>query len=253
MNCEEVANSIARFIKDEVTSAGLENGVIGLSGGIDSSVVASLATKALGREHLFALIMPYKTSSKENIEDAQQLADSLAIHSRIIDITTIADTYFSSFSNADVMRKGNIMARLRMAILYDHAAFHKALVVGTGNKTEIFLGYFTKYGDGGVDIEPIGDLYKKEVRELANFLHLSKTIIEKQPTADLWTGQTDEAELGLTYDNADEILSLLVDKKYGHREICALGYDKEDIERVISLFKSTGHKRTVPKIPKIIR
>ncbi|MGA1867414.1 MAG: NAD+ synthase [bacterium] len=253
MDCQKTEEIIISFIRDEVRSAGLENAVVGLSGGIDSSVVATLAIKALGKDHVYALIMPSKTSSAQNIEDARQLAESSAVASHVFDLTEMADAYFKYFPNADPIRKGNMMARLRMALLYDQAALHKALVMGTGNKTEIFLGYFTKYGDGGVDIEPIGDLYKKEVKELAGFLNLPRKIIEKKPTADLWVGQTDEGELGLSYNSADAILSFLVDKKYEPQKILSLGYNTEEIERVTSMLTRSEHKRIIPKIPKIVR
>ncbi|HUT44437.1 MAG TPA: NAD(+) synthase, partial [Desulfobacterales bacterium] len=139
-----------------------------------------------------------------------------------------------------------LMARCRMSILYDQAALHKALVLGTGNKTELYLGYFTKYGDGGVDVEPIGNLYKAEVRELAHYLNIPEKIILKTPTADLWEGQTDESEMGLTYNEADEILSLLIDKKYELSQIISQGYSKKSVERVMALIENSHHKRNLP-------
>lgn len=247
MDCEHEKKQITAFIKKTVKVANKEKVVIGLSGGIDSSLVATLAVEALGHNYVHGVIMPYKTSSEENVTDAINLSHKLGIEVSMVNITNIVDAY-SSFLIQEVSqkRKGNIMSRVRMSILYDYADVHNALVIGTTNYTELLLGYFTKYGDGGVDFEPIADLYKREVVELARYLGVNERIIEKKPTADLWVGQTDEGELGMTYKEMDEILSYLNRGVIGENEAYLKNYSKEQVDRVKFMILNSEHKRNTP-------
>ncbi|MFH1423242.1 MAG: NAD+ synthase, partial [Planctomycetota bacterium] len=222
--------------------------VVGLSGGVDSAVVAALCVRAISNGNVIGLIMPYKTSSSDSITDAKKLASVLEIKTIKIDITPMIDAYFTTHRKADNTRRGNKMARERMAVLYDYSKVKNAVVVGTGNKTEYLLGYFTMFGDGAYAINPIGSLYKTEAWQLAEYLKIPKKIINKKPSADLWQGQTDEAELGLTYKEADKILYLLVDKKKTKKNLLSLGFDADSIDLTIRKIKSTEFKRCPPKI-----
>jgi NAD+ synthase len=251
IDCEDITNQCAQFIRDEVARARVSGAVLGLSGGVDSAVVATLCVKALSPRHVTALIMPYKTSSPNSISDAEDLSSKLGIETRKVEITPMIDAYFAASAerrNADIIRRGNKMARERMAILYDHSRVLNALVVGTGNKTEYLLGYFTLFGDGAYAINPIGDLYKTETWQLAKYLGVPQKIIQKEPSADLWKGQTDEGELGLTYKEADKILYLIYDHGKNEEELIAAGFSAEMIGRVIAKIASTEFKRRPPKI-----
>lgn len=249
INPEEVEKGIIKFIREELSKTPFRKGIIGLSGGLDSAVVAYLTTRAIGSENLLALILPFQTTSLRNIADGKMVVKKLSIACRTIDITPMLKVYFKNFSRADRIRLGNKISRERMSILYDIAKKERALVIGTSNRTELLLGYFTKYGDAGVDIEPLGSLYKSQVRQLAEQLNIPRKIIEKVPSADLWKGQTDEGELGLTYSEMDEILYFLVDRRYKKNKISKLGYPKKKIEKIESLFKNSSHKRNLSPIP----
>src|SRR5690606_277116 len=194
------------FIADQIAKAGMKRAVIGLSGGLDSAVSAYLTAEALGPENLLAIRMPYKTSSPDSLNDADAVIKALGLPSMTIPITEMADPLFARFPDMSERRKGNVMARLRMTILYDQSVPWGGLVMGTSNKTELLLGYSTIYGDSGVALQPIGDLYKTQVRELAAALGVPEQIIKKPPSADLWQGQTDEGELGFTYAEVDQLL-----------------------------------------------
>lgn len=251
INTEEVKEKIVDFIRPQVKGAGLSRAVVGLSGGLDSTIVAYLAKEALGRENVYGVILPYKTTSKEDVEDAKEIIKTLGMNPVEIEITPVVDSLLTSLKDADKVRKGNIMARARMIVLYDQAAKYKALVLGTSNKTELLLGYFTKYGDGGVDLEPLGDLYKTQVRQLAKDLGIPKKIIKKVPTAGLWPGQTDEGELGFTYEEVDRLLYHMIDEKKTDEELIELGFKKEFIEKVRGKIKNTEHKRKPAPIIKL--
>jgi NAD+ synthase len=201
------------FIHSEITRAGFSKAVLGLSGGLDSSLACYLAAEALGPENVLAVRMPYKSSSP--IDGAYRAGhQALGVQSLDVEITAMVNPLFDRFPDANKTRRGNAMARARMIVLYDQSEAFRGLVVGTGNKTEILLGYTTLYGDSASAINPLGDLYKTQVRQLARALGVPQVIIEKAPSADLWTGQTDEGELGFTYQRVDQLLNLLVDERY---------------------------------------
>ena len=241
--------SILKFIRDYTAQAGYTQVVVGVSGGLDSAVVATLAVKALGSQNVKGLILPYKTSSKENVIDAKGLSEQLGIIHKIIEISSIVDSYFDNVApSANTMRRGNYMARIRMTVLYDHSASIPALVIGTGNKSELLTGYTTQYGDNACAFEPIGHLYKTEVRLLAHQIGVPKPIIEKKPTADLWYGQTDEGELGMSYDMLDDILRKLIDEKIECDQLIDRGYNPTSVKRVCALFRNSSFKRSLPPI-----
>jgi len=223
LNCDILRRVLAGFIVNEVRKAGFSRVVVGLSGGVDSSLSAFLGAEALGAENVWALLMPYRTSSPESQEHAELVVKQLGIQSDVIEITPMVDAYFERFPEADQVRRGNKMARERMTILFDHSAKLKALVLGTSNKTELLLGYGTLYGDMASAINPLGDLYKTQVRQLARHMGVPEVIVQKKPSADLWAGQTDEAELGFSYREVDELLYLMVDLRYSREELTAAG------------------------------
>lgn len=241
---------LTRFISKEIGRVGLKNAIVGLSGGVDSSLVAYLCVKAMGPERVFALTMPYKTSSKESLDHANLVADGLGMNLITLDITPSIDSYFKDFPDADKNRRGNKMARERMSILYDHSAFREGLVVGTSNKTELLLGYGTIYGDMASAINPVGDLYKTQVKQLAEAVGVPKVIIEKPPTADLWVDQLDESELGFTYDQADEILFYLVDQRRP-REWLHKRFDEKLVDKIYDMIRRSQYKRRPPLIAKL--
>src|SRR5713226_2168512 len=214
---------LTAFIANEVRKVSMERVVVGLSGGVDSALSAFLAAKALGPEKVLALKMPYKTSSKESLEHADLVIAATGIQSLTVDISPQIDAYFARFPDADNMRRGNKMARERMTVLYDHSARWQALVLGTSNKTELLLGYGTLHGDMASAVNPIGDLYKTQVWALAAEVGVPEEIITKKPSADLFVGQTDEADLGFSYKQVDELLFLMVDRRYAPDDLIALG------------------------------
>ncbi len=242
----EITEKLVEFLSNNLQNTGLSVFVVGLSGGLDSAVSATLAAKSVGADKVVANIMPYKTSSKENIEDAQEIAASLGIRNNLIDISPMADSYFSRNDDMDNIRKGNFMARLRMALLYDTAAKENGLVLGTSNKTEALLGYGTIHGDAAWDVDPLWDLYKTQIRDLAGFLGVPQKIIDKAPTADLWEGQTDEGELGFAYARIDRLLFLMVDLGYSSDKLESEGFKVNEIERAKQLIKRNQFKRSGP-------
>jgi NAD+ synthase len=242
---------LSTFIKDEVSKPGFSRLIVGLSGGLDSAVVAYLSVRAIGKENVVAAIMPYKSSNVENISDAREIAKNLGLKTHVVDITPQIDSYFEKHPDADRSRRGNKMARERMSILYDLSAKERALVIGTSNKTEILLGYGTIYGDLACAINPIGDLYKTQVRILAKHLGVPEKIIAKPPSADLFEGQTDEGDYGFTYNDVDGLLYLLVDERYTPAQAEKVGYDREMIKRVIDMIIINQFKRSTPLIAKL--
>ena len=251
IDTKRVKEKIVEFIQKQVKEAGFSKVVFGLSGGLDSAVIAYLAKEALGAEDVYGIILPSKTIGKEDVEDAQEIIKTLGINPIEIEIAPTVNSLLTSLKDTNKIRKGNLMARARMIALYDQAAKYKALVLGTSNKTELLLGYFTKYGDGGVDLEPLGDLYKTQVRQLAKDLGVPEKIIKKVPTAGLWPGQTDEEELGFTYEEVDKLFYSMIDEKKGDEELIELGFKKEFIEKVRNKIKNTEHKRSPVPIARL--
>ena len=251
INTELATRILTGFIRDSITKAGMSRAVIGLSGGIDSALSAYLAATALGAENVLALRMPYKTSSADSLNDAEAVIEDLGLPNQTLAISEMADPMIERFPDMSKLRRGNIMARMRMVTLYDQSMAWGGLVMGTSNKTEFLLGYSTIYGDSGVALHPIADLYKYQVRQLARSLGVPRAIIEKPPSADLWVGQTDEAELGFTYDEADQVLMLLVDERYTAEEVAAEGFEREFVARIWERVKANHYKRTMPNIAKI--
>jgi len=251
LNMELTEKILVNFIREEVRSAGFEKVVLGLSGGIDSAIVAFLAVKALGPENVLGIMMPYKSSSRESLEDAQRVVEATGMRVKKIEITDMLDAYFAKEPDISDLRKGNKMARERMTILYDYSAKEKSLVLGTSNKTEILLGYSTQWGDSASAINPIGDLLKTQIWELSEYMGVPKEVIEKKPSADLWEGQSDEDELGFSYFLADEIINLLVDERYTKEEILGKGYSEKTIDSILWRIKTNQYKRKLPLIAKI--
>lgn len=251
INTDLVRRILVGFIANETRKVGFERGVVALSGGVDSAVVAYLASEAIGKENVTALWMPYKMSSAESERDAKEVVSNLGIQSLTVDITPMIDAYFERFPDASKLRRANKMARERMTIAYDHSARLNALVIGTSNKTELLLGYGTLHGDMASAINPIGDLYKTQLRQLARALGVPKQIIQKDPTADLWPGQTDEGELGFTYAEVDKLLYCMVDERYTDGELVAAGFDPKFIARIRQMVQRSHFKRMLPVIAKI--
>ncbi|MEG0397766.1 MAG: NAD+ synthase, partial [Cetobacterium sp.] len=241
LNLEMVENILVDFLREEVNKVGFEKVVLGLSGGIDSAIVAYLAARAFGPENVLGIMMPYKTSSKESVEHAKLVVEDLGIKSELIEITPMVEPYFEMNKDMDGLRKGNRMARERMCILFDYSAKEKALVLGTSNKTELLLGYSTQFGDGASAINPIGDLYKTQIWELSRHMGVPTPLIEKKPSADLWEGQTDESELGFSYKMADEILYRLIDERYTKEEILEEGFESSIIDSIIRRMKMSQY------------
>jgi NAD+ synthase len=245
----DLVKVLVNFVKQETERIGFKKCVIGLSGGIDSAVAAYITQKAVGSKNLLALLLPYKESSKDSIKDALTVANKLKIKTKLIDVSPAVDTLIDG--NIEKVRKGNIIARMRMICLYDYSYKIKALVIGTGNKTEILLGYTTLYGDSACAINPVGDLYKTQIWQLAELLKIPKNIIRKKPSADLWMGQTDEGELGFTYKEVDRLLYLLIDCRYSDAELIEAGFKPAMINRVKNIIMKNQFKRLPPIIAKV--
>lgn len=240
------ARWLEAFLIDEMrTRRNIHRAVVGLSGGIDSAVVAFLCARALGPENVYAIRMPYKTSSPNSLSDAQKVVDALGIHCDTIEISDAVDGYLAFAPDADPRRRGNVMARMRMLVLFDQSARRDALPVGTGNKTERLMGYFTWHADDTPPVNPIGDLFKTQVWALARYLGVPSEVIEKPPSADLEANQTDETDLGITYLKADKILNLIL-LGYNDDAIVARGYDPTEVRLVRSRVDGTHWKRHLP-------
>ncbi len=251
LNTEIVNNILVRFIKDETTNAGFSKAVIGVSGGVDSAVSAMLAAQALGKENVLGAILPYRTSNPKSIEDANSVISSTGIRSELIDITKMVDAYCSENKVTDSLRIGNVIARMRMIILYDLSAREKALVIGTSNKSEILVGYGTQHGDLASAINPLGDLYKSQVWQLATTIGVPKSVIEKTPSADLWEGQTDEDDIGVKYSELDALLYEMVDERRSDEELEKLGFNSLSIKKIRGLIQKNQFKRRPPVIAKV--
>ena len=243
--------TLTEFIQTRITQAGFSRAVVGLSGGIDSSLSCYLTVEALGPENVVAMRMPYETSSPESLEHAQFVIDELGIKSLTVPITEMVDPLFERFPEANHLRRGNAMARARMIVLYDQSQAFEGLVIGTGNKTEILLGYTTLYGDSACALNPVGDLYKTQIRQLARAIGVPEVIIQKPPSADLWLGQTDEGELGFTYEEVDQLLYLIVDQGYDLDECVKAGFSELFVKAVVDINRKNHFKRVMPPIARL--
>lgn len=239
------------FIRNEVQKTGLTKVVVGLSGGVDSALSAMLAAEALGAKNVLAVLMPYKSSHADSLAHAETIVSMSGIESMFVDITPQIDVYFERFPDADARRRGNKMARERMTILYDQSARWNGLVLGTSNKTELLLGYGTLYGDMASAINPLGDLYKTQVWALAEAIGVPEVIVKKEPSADLWVGQTDEGELGFTYREVDRLLYQMVDQRCTKPELIAAGFRERFIDDVAQRIMFSQFKRRLPVIAKV--
>lgn len=252
IDIESAFNEIIKFIRIQHKSSGMKNAIVGLSGGIDSSLTVALCIKALGKENVYGVMLPYSSSHPDSLNHALEVAKQLQISHDTVDISPMVDSYFSNHEkDSSKLRMGNFMARTRMCILYDKSAKYGALVAGTGNKSELLIGYCTQYGDSACAYEPIGELYKTEVWEMAKFLDLPKSVIEKAPTADLWSGQTDESEMGITYKTLDDILYRIFDLKITTEQLLIDGFSSNDISKVIKMYNNSKFKRIMPPIGRI--
>lgn len=239
------------FIRDQTQKAGMERCVIGLSGGIDSALAATLAARALGAENVLALRMPWRDSAPGSLSDADLLIEALGLPALTVEITPMVTPLFERFPQMSLLRRGNIMARQRMIVLYDQSVAWQGLVMGTSNKTEFLLGYSTIYGDSGAAMQPVADLYKAQVRQLAAALGVPQPILDKPPSADLWQGQTDEEELGFRYDDVDQVLYLLVDERYVVDEVVEEGFARDFVTDVWRRVKANHYKRTMPNVARV--
>lgn len=251
INCELAEKILVGFIQTELGRVGFKRTLLGLSGGLDSAVSLYLSARALGPENVLAVRMPYKTSAPETMADAQTMIDDLGVQAMTVDITPMVDPLIEQFPDMSKLRAGNIMARMRMIVLYDQSVAFNGLVMGTSNKTEMLLGYSTIFGDAAAAIQPIGDLYKTQVRQFARHLGVPEKVIAKAPSADLWEDQTDEGELGFTYAEVDRLLYLLIDQRYRPETCIEEGFAADFVERVVKLMRQNHYKRVMPPIAKL--
>ena len=251
INTNVARQILTGFVKSEVMRVGFTRAVINLSGGLDSALSCVLVAHALGAENVLALRLPYRTSSPDSLEHAQLMIDQFKVQSETIDITDMVDPLIERDSKMSNTRRGNIMARARMIVMYDQSEAFKGLPIGTSNKTEILLGYTTLWGDMAAALNPIGDLYKTQVRQLSHALGIPSAIIDKAPSADLWVGQTDEGELGFTYEEVDKLLHLLIDQRFSPQECVEEGFDETFVSLVITRVRRNQFKRMMPPIAKL--
>jgi NAD+ synthase len=242
---------LVAFLREETKRAGFERLVIGLSGGVDSAVAAFLAARAVGPDKLHAIALPARESSEESLAHARLVAEAGGFGVTVREIGPAADALIASLSDTTPLRRGNVYARLRMIALYDASAALPALVVGTSNKTELLLGYGTLHGDLASALNPLGDLWKCQVRELARHLGVPAVVVDKPPSADLWPGQTDEGDLGFSYAEADAILHLLVDARVSPEEVVAQGFAEATVRRIVRTMMRNQFKRRPPMIAKL--
>ena len=253
LNLKEVHSELVEFLRESFKKAGFSKAVLGLSGGIDSALVAYLLRDALGKENVLAIMMPYKSSNPDSLNHAKLVIEDLGINSKTIEITDMIDAYFKNEKEATSLRMGNKMARERMSILFDYSSKENALVVGTSNKTEIYLGYSTQFGDAACALNPVGDLYKTNIWDLSRYLKIPNELIEKKPSADLWEGQTDEQEMGLTYKEADQVMYRLLEENKTVEEVLAEGFNKDLVDNIVRRMNRSEYKRRMPLIAKIKR
>ena len=253
LNLKEVHSELVEFLRESFKKAGFSKAVLGLSGGIDSALVAYLLRDALGKENVLAIMMPYKSSNPDSLNHAKLVVEDLGINSKTIEITDMIDAYFKNEEEATSLRMGNKMARERMSILFDYSSKENALVVGTSNKTEIYLGYSTQFGDSACALNPIGDLYKTNIWDLSRYLKIPNELIEKKPSADLWEGQTDEQEMGLTYKEADQVLYRMLEENKKVEEVLAEGFNEDLVDNIVRRINRSEYKRRMPLIAKIKR
>ena len=246
-----VEDILVRFLRAEAGKFGFTRALLGLSGGVDSAVSCALAARAFGPKNVLAVMMPYKTSNPDSEGDARQVVTALGVEARKVDISKTVDGYFDTVDVADKVRRGNVMARARMIVLYDLSVEWRGLVIGTSNKTEILLGYSTQFGDAASALNPLGDLYKHQIFQLARHLKLPSSVVDKAPSADLFQGQTDEAELGFTYAEADKLLELMVDQRYSPEDLLAEGFDEAFVTKVARRIALNQYKRLPPVIAKL--
>jgi NAD+ synthase len=251
INSNVARQILTGFLKSEITRVGFTRAVINLSGGLDSALSCVLAAQAVGAENVLALRLPYRTSSPDSLEHAQLMIDQFKLQSETIDITDMVDPLIKRDSKASNTRRGNIMARARMIVMYDQSEAFQGLPIGTSNKTEILLGYTTMWGDMASALNPIGDLYKTQVRQLSRSLGIPSVIIDKAPSADLWVGQTDEGELGFTYEEVDQLLYLLIDQRFSPEQCIEEGFDEKFVNSVITRIRRNQFKRMMPPIAKL--
>lgn len=251
---DEYVERITDFVAESVDEAGADGVVVGLSGGIDSATSSALAVEALGADNVHGLVMPSEVSEDENMSDAEKHAGEFGIEYDVLEIQPVVDEFLEGHDTDDQEAVGNLAARVRMCYSYLVANSEDLLVLGTGNRSEMLVGYYTKYGDGGVDILPIGGLYKTEVREVARSLGVDEEIIEKPPTAGLWEGQTDEEELGVTYDTLDDFLRAYIDEGATAEEAAdAAGVGVETAQKLKEMYHASEHKRRTPPFPELGR
>ena len=253
LNMKEVHKELVDFLRENFKKNGFSKAVLGLSGGIDSALAAYLLRDALGKENVLAIMMPYKSSNPDSLNHAKLVVEDLKINAKSIEITDMIDAYFKNEKEATSLRMGNKMARERMSILFDYSSKENALVVGTSNKTEIYLGYSTQFGDSACALNPIGDLYKTNIWDLSRYLKIPNELIEKKPSADLWEGQTDEQEMGLTYKEADQVLYRMLEENKTVKEILAEGFSKDLVDNILKRMNRSEYKRRMPLIAKIKR
>ena len=253
LNLKEVHNELVEFLRESFKKAGFSKAVLGLSGGRDSALVAYLLRDALGKENVLAIMMPYKSSNPDSLNHAKLVVEDLKINAKSIEITDMIDAYFKNEKEASSLRMGNKMARERMSILFDYSSKENALVVGTSNKTEIYLGYSTQFGDSACALNPIGDLYKTNIWDLSRYLKIPNELIEKKPSADLWEGQTDEQEMGLTYKEADQVLYRMLEENKTVEEVLAEGFNKDLVDNIVRRMNRSEYKRRMPLVAKIKR
>jgi NAD+ synthase len=251
INTDLARTLLTSFLRTEIGRMGFSRAVVGLSGGVDSALSCFLAAEALGPQNVLAVRMPYKSSNPDSLAHAQLVIDALGVQSLTVEITAMVDPLFAIYPDITDRRKGNIMARERMIVLYDQSEAFRGLVVGTGNKTEILLGYTTLYGDSASALNPIGDLYKTQVWQLSKALGVPEPIVQKPPSADLWAGQTDEGELGFTYADVDKLLYLLVDQRYSPQDLMDAGFPEAFVRTVIERIRRNQFKRIYPPIAKL--
>lgn len=251
LNTDWLKRTLDIFIREEVRKIGMNKVVVGLSGGVDSAVVAALAVSALGAENVHALIMPYRTSNPQSDAHARIFAEKLKISYEVLDISPAVDVFFKSRPDASALRRGNKMARERMCCLYDYSAANPSLVIGTSNKTELLLGYGTIFGDLASAINPVGDLYKSQIWPLAKALGVPDEIVNKAPSADLWDGQNDEDDLGYSYDKIDRLLFYFIDLRYPDSFILEQGFQQEMIDDIRGRIQRSQFKRRPPVIAKL--